>query len=192
MDYTVTSYNGELGNTTGRVEIKMQDNSQAFIGITEYANWQYAGIPHSEILYMDMALATDEDATSGNVSTTTIDGTEGLVVLAHVQPTEDRPSFFAIAKYWPGSKDIEGFDFPIERTLVEIISTLPEEQSMSLLNSIHLALRPSPAIRHRCLLRMQCRHALQSQRMLDGKAAAIQECRFHGIRSFGFAAVFPL
>ncbi len=139
MNYTVTSdYHAEKGNTSGHVKIRFDNDTQAIVGISAFDAWQYAGIPRSEFLYMNLALKTDKDVINSNVSERSIDGKDGLVAQALLQLTGEKARNYAIAIYWPDSKVIEGLDFPIGKTKVEILAKLPENLNQDLLNSIHV------------------------------------------------------
>lgn len=139
MNYTVTSdYHAEKGNTSGHVQIRFDNDTQAIVGISAFDAWQSAGIPRSEFLYMNLALKTDKDVINSNVSERSIDGEDGLVAQALLQPTGEKARDYAVAIYWPDSKAIEGFDFPVGKTKVEIVANLPENLNLDLLNSIHV------------------------------------------------------
>ncbi len=141
MNYTVTSdYHAEKGNTSGHVEIRFDNDTQAIVGISAFDAWQYAGIPRSEFLYMNLALKTDKDVITSNVSKRSIDGRDSIVAQAQLRPTGEKPRDYAIAIYWPDSKEIEGFDFPVGKTKVEIMTKLPENLNLDLLNSIHVTM----------------------------------------------------
>lgn len=141
MNYTVTSdYHAEKGNTSGHVKIRFDDDTQAIVGISAFDAWQYAGIPRSEFLYMNLALKTDKNITSSNVSELSIDGKDGLIVQAQLRPTGEKARDYAIAIYWPDSKMVEGFDFPVGKTKVEIVAKLPDKLNLEMLNSIHVTL----------------------------------------------------
>jgi hypothetical protein len=140
-NYTVTSnFTTQEGSQSGIIEIESNDGSQAAIGITAYDRWQYAGLS-ADMDYMNLSLQSDENVIEGSVSEETVDGHPAVIVAqTRKQPGAESTTNSTIAISWADEKQMEGYDVPVAKTKVEIISTLPENMTQSLLDTLHVAL----------------------------------------------------
>jgi hypothetical protein len=141
QSFTVASnFTTQEGSQSGIVKIKFNNVSQAAIGITAYDQWQYAGLS-ADLDYMNLALQCDENVVEGDAFEDTIDGHQAVIVTqTRKQPGAESTLNSTIAIYWTDEKQIEGYDLPAAKTKVEIISTLPENMTQSLLDTLHVAL----------------------------------------------------
>jgi hypothetical protein len=140
-NYTVTSnFATQEGSQSGIIEIESNDGSQAAIGITAYDRWQYAGLS-PDMDYMNLSLQSDENVIEGSVSEEMVDGQPAIVVAqTRKLPGAESTMNSTIVIYWADGKQMEGYDVPVAKTKVEIISTLPENMTQSLLDTLHVAL----------------------------------------------------
>ena len=140
-NYTVTSnFTTPEGSQSGIIEIKSNNRSQAAIGITAYDRWQYAGLS-SDMDYMNLSLQSDENVIEGSVSEEMVDGQPAVVVAqTREQPGAEGTMNSTIVIYWADGKQMEGYDVPVAKTKVEIISMFPENITQRLLDTLHVAL----------------------------------------------------
>jgi len=140
-NYTVTSnFTTQDGSQSGIVKIVLNDGSEAAIGVTAYDQWQYAGLS-SDMDYMNLSLQSDENVIEGSVSQETVDGQPAVVVAqTRKQPGAESTMNSTIVIYWADGKQIEGYNVPVSKTKVEIISMLPDNMTQSLLDTLHVAL----------------------------------------------------
>jgi hypothetical protein len=134
-----SNFTTQEGSQSGIIEIGSNDGSQAAIGITAYDRWQYAGLS-ADMNYMNLSLQSDENVIEGSVSEGMVDGQPDVVVAqTRKQPGTESTTNSTIAIYWADRKQIEGYDMPAAKTKVEIISTLPENMTQSMLDTLHVA-----------------------------------------------------
>jgi hypothetical protein len=140
-NYTVTyNFTTQEGSQSGIIEIKSNNGSQAAIGITAYDRWQHAGLS-SDMDYMNLSLQSDENVIEGSVSEEMVDG-QSAVVVAQTRELPGAKSTMnsTIVIYWADGKQMEGYDVPVAKTKVEIISMFPENMTQGLLDTLHVAL----------------------------------------------------
>lgn len=118
-------------------EVKFDNDTRAAVGIVKYNNWQCADFPCS--LWQNLYLENDPTIKSFNISYPLIDGKVGQVITTEAPRIKDNKIVNSTeVEIWMDSKKVEGYDFLMGKTKVEMILLLPDNLTRDMLNTFHL------------------------------------------------------
>lgn len=139
QDYNITLHPESMENDSSSYmfEITFDNDTKAAIGITEYNNWQYADFPCE--FWQRMYLENDPTVQSYSITYPLIDGRRGQMISTTAPRIRDNKTVNStIVDLWSDSKKIEGYDFLVGKTNVEMILLLPESLIQDLLTTFHM------------------------------------------------------
>jgi len=138
-NYSVTLNPESIENNSSSYmfEVKFDNNTRAAVGIIKYNNWQYADFPCS--LWQQLYLKNDPEIINSSMSYPIIDGKVGQVISVTSPGINDnKTTNSTIVEVWMDGKKIEGYDFLVGKTKVEMILKLPDNLTRDMLNTFHL------------------------------------------------------
>jgi hypothetical protein len=121
-------------------DIMFDNDTRADVGVSTHKEWQYAEYPCVQWKKLYLRAAKDAgEIQNGSASKRTIDGNDGYILRQErFIPSENRVVNSTIAEYWMDAEEIEGYGLMAAKTEVEMISTLPENLTEDLINTIHV------------------------------------------------------
>lgn len=118
-------------------EVLFDNDTRAAVGIVKYNNWQCADFPCS--FWQNLYLSNDPNIKSFSILYPLIDGKAGQVISTEAPRIKDNKIVNSTeVEVWTDSKKIEGYDFLIGKTKVEMILLLPDNLTRDMLNTFHL------------------------------------------------------
>ncbi len=138
-NYSITLHPESIENNSSSYmfEVRFDNDTRAAVGIIKYNNWQLADFPCT--FWQQLYLENDPTISNFSVSYPTIDGKVGQMISTTLSGAMDNKTANSSAvEVWLDSKKIEGYDFLVGKTKVEMILQLPDNMTKDMLNTFHL------------------------------------------------------
>ncbi len=138
-NYSVTLHPESMENNSSSYmfDVVFDNDTRAAVGITKYNNWHYADFPCA--FWQQLYLKNDPAVLNFSISHPLIDGKEGQVISTTMPRIKDNKTINStIVEVWLDGKKIEGYDFLVGKTKVEMILLLPENLTRNMLNTFHV------------------------------------------------------